>query len=84
VLPKLHALHYAKSPCLLGFKGSGLRPALVRRDVSMKLFSYFMELGFHHHILTYLVWARGLKVSPHRLKGFIVASGVLISVTSVF
>ena len=43
--------------------GSRFRPALVRRNVSMKLFSHSMELTFHHQILTWQVWARGSKVT---------------------
>jgi hypothetical protein len=45
--------------------GSGFKPALVRRDVSMKLLSHFMELGFHHHILVCQVWARGSRVTTN-------------------
>ena len=37
----------------------GFKPALVRRDVAMKLLSHSMGLAFHHHILKCQVWARG-------------------------
>ena len=47
-----------------GSKVQGFKPALVRRDVAMKLPSHFMELAFHHHILTCQVWARGCILIP--------------------
>ena len=48
-----------------GFNGSGVqKPALVRRDVAMKLISHSMGLAFHHHILTCQVWARGSILVP--------------------
>ena len=43
----------------MGSKVQGFKPALVRRDVAMKLLSHSMGLAFHHHILTCQVWARG-------------------------
>ena len=39
-------------------------PALVRRDMAMKLLSHSMKLAFHHHILIYQVWARGSILVP--------------------
>ncbi len=43
--------------------GSGIRPALVRRDMHLKLLSLYIKLGFHHHILICQVWARDSKVT---------------------
>ena len=54
----------SKSASVHGFKGQGFKPALVRRDVAMKLLSHSMGLAFHHHILTCQVWARGSIVIP--------------------
>jgi hypothetical protein len=42
----------------------GFKPALVRRDVAMKLLSHYMGLAFHHHILARKVWARGSILVP--------------------
>ena len=39
-------------------------PRRVRRDVSLKLPSHYIELGFHHHILACQVWARGCILVP--------------------
>ena len=38
------------------------KPALVRRDVDMELFSLPINLVFHQHIMSDQVWARGSKV----------------------
>ena len=48
-----------------GFKGSEFKPALVRRDVAIKLLSHPMGLAFHHHTLTRYIWARG-SILVHR------------------
>jgi len=54
-------------PCHMYYRpwlsGSEFKPALVRRDVYLKLLSLYMELGFHHHILICQVWARGSKIT---------------------
>ena len=59
----------SKSASVHGFKGQGFKPALVRRDVAMKLLSHSMGLAFHHHILTCQVWARVPLSSQDRIWG---------------
>jgi hypothetical protein len=53
---------------VLGSKVLGFRPALVRRDVAMKLLSHSMGLAINLHILICQVWARGsiLVLRRHR------------------
>jgi hypothetical protein len=46
-----------------GFQVQGFKPALVRRDVDMELFSLPINLVFHQHIMSDQVWARGSKVT---------------------
>ena len=46
-----YIIHYEKVP------GLGFKPALARRDASMRLFSHFMDLALDHHILKCQVWA---------------------------
>jgi hypothetical protein len=52
-------------PKLIGsqVQGSRFKPALARRDVATRLFSLYMNLVLHHHILTCQVWAKGSKVT---------------------
>jgi len=45
----------------------------VRQDVDMQLFSLLYEcLNFHHRILIYQVWARGLGQGLARVTGFLI------------
>ena len=48
----------------MGSKVQGFKPALVRRDVAMKLHSHSMGLAFNHHILTCQLWAMGSFLVP--------------------